>query len=64
MAKEDYRGGTIRLLAFLGRYAHQPLDVLMHTPLSILQELAAATEELLEQEGDQLQNTVASGGGG
>lgn len=36
----------------------------MHTPLSILQELAAATEELLEQEGDQLQNTVASGGGG
>ncbi len=63
-AKEDYRGGVIRQMAFLGRYGHQPLDVMMRTELSILTELAQAVGELLEAEGDQLHNTVATGGGG
>jgi hypothetical protein len=52
------------VFAFLGRYAHQPLDVMLNTPITLLNELAAATAELLEGERDQLQNTVASGGGG
>jgi hypothetical protein len=62
-SKEDYRGGVIRQMAFLGRYAHQPLDVMMRTELSILTELAEAIGELLEAEGDQTQNSAATGGG-
>lgn len=51
-------------MAFLGRYAHQPLESMLPVPISLLQELADATSELLEAEKDQLQNTVATGGGG
>jgi hypothetical protein len=51
-------------MAFVGRYGHQPLDVMMRTPVSILTEFSDALVEILEGEGDQLQNTVATGGGG
>lgn len=41
---------TWQLLAFLGRYAHQPLVQLMDFPKSDLYALAKATGELIEQE--------------
>lgn len=64
VARQDYRGGTIQLMAFLGRYGHQQLGTMLNTPLPLLQELGNAVAELLEAEKDQLQNTVATGGGG
>lgn len=64
VARQDYRAGTIQLMAFLGRYGHQSLDTMLHTPLPLLQDLGNAVAELLEAEKDQLQNTVATGGGG
>lgn len=64
VARQDYRRGTIQLMAFLGRYGHQQLDTMLNTPLPLLQELGDAVAELLEAEKDQLQNTVATGGGG
>jgi hypothetical protein len=63
-AREDYRRSCIKLMAFLGRYGHQSLDVMMRTPVTILQDLSEEVGALLEEEGSQLQNTVATGGGG
>lgn len=39
-----------KLLAYLGRYAHQPLDVLREMPLSELYALRDATAEIVEEE--------------
>lgn len=63
-SKEDYAEGLVRSMAFLGRYGHQPLNDMLHLPVSLLQRMCSATAELLEAEKDQLQNTVATGGGG
>ena len=51
-------------MAFLGRYGHQPLDTMLDTSVTLLQEFGNAVGELLEVEKDQLQNMVATGGGG
>ena len=41
---------TWKLLAFLGRYAHQPLGQIMDLPKGDLFALAKATGALIEQE--------------
>jgi len=44
-----------KLIAFLGRYAHQPADVSLRLPVDDLQSLASATGDLLEQESEAAQ---------
>lgn len=51
-------------MAFLGRYGHQSVGVMLHLPVTLLGELSAETSLLLEGESDQMQQSMASGGGG
>lgn len=41
---------TWKLLAFLGRYTHQPVSAMMDMPMVDLVSLAKATGELIEEE--------------
>jgi len=39
-----------RLLAYLGRFGHQPVDVTLALPFSQLRQLADSLSEVMEQE--------------
>jgi len=53
-SKSDRERDIWRLVAFLGRYAHQPADAILQRPLSELRRLADATGTLLEEEGEAM----------
>ncbi len=42
------------MLAFLGRYGHQPVSVTMRLPVRDLEKLTTAVGELLKEETDPL----------
>lgn len=51
-------------MAFLGRYGHQPLDTMLHTPVSLLAELAEEVGELVADERERFNSMFTGGGGG
>lgn len=54
----------MRVMAFLGRYAHQPVDAMLRLPVTLLTELAVETDQLLANERDSMRQSAATGGGG
>lgn len=50
----------MRVVAFLGRYAHQPADVIMRMPVDEVRLLAEATGQLLQDE-NELQRAAENG---
>ncbi len=58
----DYERQLFTMLAFLGRYCHQPLDQLMQMPVPDLMMLADATASLIESEGSSVRESAATGG--
>lgn len=46
----DREKQLINLLAFVGRYGHQPLSVTMNLPVTLLQKFAKSLVEFLEKE--------------
>lgn len=59
----DYEAQLFSVLAFLGRYCHQPIGELMKMPSPDLMRLADATASLIEGESSAMQEAAASGGG-
>ena len=49
----SYRALIWKQLAFVARYAHQPISYLMTLPLQEVQELAEAVAELMNEESAQ-----------
>lgn len=47
-----------KMLAFLGRYAHQALSDMLATPMTDLQSLARATAEIMEEEYAQTRSSL------
>lgn len=43
----------MRTAAFLGRYAHQPYDVVMNMPITCMLMLAQETGEMLREEAEK-----------
>jgi len=46
----DHAGRLWRMVAFLGRYGHQPADVCLRMPVDDLQRLAREVGKILEEE--------------
>lgn len=59
----EYAAHLWQLIAFLGRYGHQPLSEVLYLPKSELLSLRRALVDLLEQEKDSTGERVAHGGG-
>jgi hypothetical protein len=49
------------VLAFVGRYGHQPVDVLLEMTFNELSLLADALQRLMDKEGDPLRERMAGG---
>lgn len=51
-----------RLLAFVGRYGHQPVDALLRMTIIDLAAFSVALQDLMNKEGDPLRESLAGGG--
>jgi hypothetical protein len=49
------------VLAFVGRYGHQPVDTLQRMTFNELSMLADALQRLMDKEGDPLRERMAGG---
>lgn len=54
-----YRKVIVENLAFLMRYGHQPLDTLLRTPITFLFELSDEVQDIMRQEKEQWQTSLA-----
>jgi hypothetical protein len=52
LARGSHLGRVWKLLAFLGRYAHQPVVGLLGLPVDDLERLADATASILREEAE------------
>jgi len=57
----EYVDDLLRLIAFLGRYGHQPASVVMRMPVTQVQRLSRHVADLLEEEKESAES-LASGG--
>lgn len=62
--RQPPRRELVRILAFLGRYGHQPLDAMLSQPVSLLSELADEVSAVMADEKGAFDSMFTGGGGG
>jgi hypothetical protein len=50
VGRDSYERRIFKLVAYLGRYAHQPADVSLRLPMSRLRMLAEETDRIVTEE--------------
>ena len=55
---EEYVRDLWKLLAFLGRYGHQPVDVCLDLPTMDLHQLASGVGEIMEEESNAMRSAA------